>query len=134
LEYDVSGLGLQTISVGGTVDSRVSSADVNVSRVIYSSNYSSSSLSLRERIRFLQGRATGSYGLSWDLSRGYVVNQSVSLSYLAQCCGVQLDYQQFNYPDVIGFPLSADRRINFGFVLAGLGTFTNFFGGLGGQP
>ena len=28
--------------------------------------------------------------------------------------------------------ISADRRINFAFVLAGLGTFSNFFGAFGG--
>ena len=28
--------------------------------------------------------------------------------------------------------LSADTRYNFGFVLAGLGTFSNFFGAFGG--
>ena len=51
---------------------------------------------------------------------------------MAQCCGVQVEYQQFNFPDTAGFPLSSDRRINFGFVLAGLGTFSNFFGAFGG--
>ena len=50
---------------------------------------------------------------------------------VAQCCGVQAEFQQFNYP--IGFPISADRRINFAFVLAGLGTFSNFFGAFGGR-
>ena len=53
-------------------------------------------------------------------------------SYMAQCCGFQVEYQQFNYPESVGIPLPSDRRVNFGFVLAGLGTFSNFFGAFGG--
>jgi hypothetical protein len=52
-------------------------------------------------------------------------------SYLAQCCGLQVDFQNYNYPPGVG--LKSDRRFNFGFVLAGLGTFSNFFGALGAR-
>jgi LPS-assembly protein len=128
LEYDVSGIGLQTVSLGGSVTSGAATANATFSRVVYTPTYSTTVLALSDTMRFLEGRATGTYSLSWDLSRGYIVSQSVTTSYLAQCCGLQLDYQQFNYPDLIGFPVNADRRLSFGFVLAGLGTFTNFFG------
>jgi hypothetical protein len=50
---------------------------------------------------------------------------------MAQCCGLQVDFQKFSYPSSSGFPIPADRRINFSFVLAGLGTFSNFFGAFG---
>ena len=52
-------------------------------------------------------------------------------SYMAQCCGVQADFQTVNYPDNPAFPLRFDRRFNFSVVLAGLGTFSNFFGVFG---
>jgi LPS-assembly protein len=128
LEYDVSGLGLQTVSLGGSVSSGAVTANATFSRVVYTSASKTTVLALSDTMRFLEGRATGTYSLSWDLARGYVVQQSISTSYLAQCCGVQLNYQQYNYPDLVGFPVNADRRLTFGFVLAGLGTFTNFFG------
>jgi hypothetical protein len=51
---------------------------------------------------------------------------------VAQCCGLQLELQKFDYPDGFGYP--SDVRFNVGFTLAGLGTFSNFFGALGGQP
>jgi hypothetical protein len=38
--------------------------------------------------------------------------------------------QKYNYSS--GSPLPSDTRFNFGFVLAGLGTFSNFFGAFGG--
>ena len=128
LEYDVSGLGLQTMSLGGSVSSGAVTANATFSQVVYTPSSKTTVLALSDSMRFLEGRATGTYSLSWDLARGYVVSQSVSTSYLAQCCGLQVDYQQYNYPDLVGFPVNADRRLSFGFVLAGLGTFTNFFG------
>lgn len=74
-----------------------------------------------------------SYSLTRDMARGYNVQQSVGWSYNAQCCGVAVDYQAFNYPIVSGlFPIASDRRIHFSVVLAGLGTFQNFFGAFGG--
>jgi hypothetical protein len=121
-------LGLQTVSLGGSVSSGAVTANATFSRVVYTSASKTTVLALSDTMRFLEGRATGTYSLSWDLARGYVVQQSISTSYLAQCCGVQLNYQQYNYPDLVGFPVNADRRLTFGFVLAGLGTFTNFFG------
>lgn len=133
LEYDVTGLGLQVVSLGGSVSSTATTANATFSRVKYSESSKTSVLSLSDTLRFLQGRATGTYSLSWDLERSYIVSQSVSASYLAQCCGLQVEFQQYNFPD-LGFPVSADRRLNFGFVLAGLGTFSNFFGAFGGQP
>ena len=132
LEYDVSGLGLQTVSLGGSVNSGAMTANATYSHVVYTPASKTSVLAVSDTMRFLQGRATGTYALSWDLARSYIVSQSLTASYLAQCCGVQVEFQQYNFPD-LGFPVSADRRINFGFVLAGLGTFSNFFGAFGGQ-
>ena len=51
---------------------------------------------------------------------------------MAQCCGLQVEYPAVQLPGRLGIPLPSDRRINFGFVLAGLGTFSNFFGAFGG--
>ena len=62
-----------------------------------------------------------------------LVLQAVGLSYLAQCCGIQAEFQKFKYPQSgSNFPIPSDQRFNVSFVLAGLGTFSNFFGAFGG--
>ena len=129
-EFDVSGLGLQLLSAGASVNGRTSSVGFNYSkRSVDDSDF----LSAFTTMRWLEGRATGTYALNWDIGRAYVVSQSVMASYLAQCCGLQLEFQKFNYPTWSGIPIASDTRINFGFILAGLGTFSNFFGAFSGQ-
>ncbi len=142
IEYDVTGNGMQIFTTGTTMQlirpaptgpPRPSmSANVSYSRRRYSpAQQTDSSLSLSTTSRWLQGRVGGSYALSWDIARGYIQSQSIQASYMAQCCGFQADYQRYNYPSGSGFPVESDRRINFAFVLAGLGTFSNFFGAFG---
>jgi LPS-assembly protein len=133
VEYDVSGRGLQMLSAGGRVGSGATSTTMNYSRRRLDGGVSADDyLSTSTTMRWLDGRANGTYALSWDIGRSYVVSQSVVASYLAQCCGLQVEFQKFNYPTVIGIPIAADTRFNVGFILAGLGTFSNFFGALGG--
>ena len=84
-------------------------------------------------MRWLDGRATGTYNISWDITRSYVQSQGVMLSYLAQCCGLTMEFQKYNYGSLgVNLANSSDMRFNFGFILAGLGTFSNFFGAFGG--
>jgi LPS-assembly protein len=130
MELDVTGLGLLLLSAGGGVNGRSASIYMNYSR---RSVDDSDFLSSATTIRWLDGRATGTYALSWDIGRAYIVSQSIVGSYLAQCCGLQVEFQKFNYPESSGIPISSDTRLNFGFILAGLGTFSNFFGAFGGQ-
>jgi LPS-assembly protein len=129
-EYDTYGFGLQLLSAGGSVNARAASAGANYSwRKVDDSNF----VSTYTTLRWWEGRANGTYSLSWDIARAYVVSQSIVGSYLAQCCGLQLEFQRFNYPETSGIPIASDTRFNVGFVLAGLGTFSNFFGAFGGQ-
>jgi LPS-assembly protein len=132
LEYDVSGGGLQMFSTGGSVNTASTSASFNYSRRRIVNERPDDYLSATTTLRWLNGRANGTYSLSWDIGRSYVVSQSVVGSYLAQCCGLQIEFQTFNYPEVIGFPIPSDTRFNVGVILAGLGTFSNFFGAFGG--
>jgi LPS-assembly protein len=134
VEYDVSGIGLATISGGASISSKPSTASFSYSRIRSSrTELQSHYLSGANTFTLANGRVSGTYGLSWDVKRAYVVSQNVLTSYMAQCCGFLVEYQQFNYPQSAGIPLPSDRRFNFGFVLAGLGTFSNFFGAFGGN-
>ena len=92
-----------------------------------------SSMTWSSSVRMMQGQARGSYALTWDIGRSTILSQSVAATYLAQCCGFQVEFQKFKYPQSRSdFPISSDRRFNISFVLAGLGTFSNFFGAFGG--
>jgi hypothetical protein len=92
-----------------------------------------SSLTWSSTVNMLDGRARGAYALTWDIGRAGIMNQSVGLSYFAQCCGIQAEFQKFKFPQSrSNFPIASDRRFNVSFVLAGLGTFSNFFDAFGG--
>jgi hypothetical protein len=133
IEYDVSGGGLQVLTVGSSVNLANARSSVNFSRRNLSRDSRPDDfLSTTTSLRMRGGRVTTAHSLSWSITQGYVVSQSVQLSYLAQCCGIQMDFQNFNFPESSGYPVRADRRFNVGFVLAGLGTFSNFFGAFGG--
>ncbi|MBF8300366.1 MAG: lptD [Acidobacteria bacterium] len=133
-EYDVHGEGLHVMTTGTTAQVGRSSTTVNYSR--YRRRPTSkpeSSLSWSSSLNLLQGRARGAYSLTWDIGRAGILSQGVAMSYLAQCCGIQAEFQKFKYPQTSSdFPIASDRRFNVSFVLAGLGTFSNFFGAFGG--
>ncbi|MBI2827899.1 MAG: LPS-assembly protein LptD [Acidobacteria bacterium] len=134
VEYDVHGEGLHVITMGTTAQLGRSSTTINYSRYRKQSPAKpESSLSWSSALNLLQGRARGAYSLTWDIGRAGILNQSVGMSYLAQCCGIQAEFQKFKYPQSRSdFPIPSDRRFNVSFVLAGLGTFSNFFGAFGG--
>ena len=134
LEYDVQGQGLHVLTTGGTTQVAGASTTVSYSRQRRNRTAKpESSLSASTSLNLLEGRARGMYGLTWDIGRAGILNQSVGFSYLAQCCGILAEFQKFKFPQsVTGFPIPSDRRFNVSFVLAGLGTFSNFLGAFGG--
>ena len=68
---------------------------------------------------------------NYDIGRSTLLNQRYIANYNSQCCGVAVEFQAFNYPG--GFIVAQDRRFNFSFTLAGIGSFSNFFGSFGGS-
>ena len=70
--------------------------------------------------------------LNWDIGRSYIIQQRWTGFYNAQCCGLDIEYQEYNFPSDSRFPIPKDRRFNLSFTLAGIGTFSNFFGAFGG--
>ena len=83
--------------------------------------------------RALRNRIGGAYSFNYDIKTGRFLQQRVLNYYNAQCCGFALEYQQF---DLSGFgsslPVQKDQRWNFSITLAGIGSFSNFFGAFGG--
>jgi hypothetical protein len=134
LEYSVHGEGLHVVTTGTTARIGEGATSLSYSRYRRSATAKpESSLTWATNVDLLEGRSEGSYSLTWDIGRSVVLTQSLGLSYLAQCCGIQAEFQKFNYPQASSsFPISSDRRFNVSLVLAGLGTFSNFFGAFGG--
>lgn len=92
-------------------------------------NYINSSTSFRTT----DNRFGGLYDFNYDIRRGRFLAQMIRLYYNAQCCGVRVDYQVYNLEGLGTRALiEKDQRVTFSFTLAGLGTFTNNFGGAGG--
>jgi LPS-assembly protein len=144
VDYGVHGEGLRVVSIGAAktetpvsvgqlVPDGLRSASVSYSRSRASRTAKPvSSLGGGLGLSFLQGRVSGNYSLSWDISRAKVLSQGVRAGYIAQCCGILGEFQKYQYPQTgPNFPIPSDRRFNISFVLAGLGTFSNFFGAFG---
>ncbi|HSK11176.1 MAG TPA: putative LPS assembly protein LptD [Vicinamibacterales bacterium] len=78
-------------------------------------------------------RLGGSYTFNYDITRSTMLGSRVVGYYNAQCCGFAVEYQTVSFPQFNpAFPVKRDNRFNFTFTLAGLGTFSNFFGAFGG--
>ena len=75
------------------------------------------------------------YAFYYDVLHSAMLQQRVSASYNAQCCGLALEYQTFNFGGVSGSTgIPADHRFFLSFTLAGLGNFSPFNGALSGAP
>ena len=98
-------------------------------------HYLNSFTSLRTR----DNRFGWVYQFNYDIQRTRYLQQRVLAYYNAQCCGISLEYQAFNFEGLGGLVrVDQDRRLNLSFTLAGLGTFSNMLGafgvGTGAQP
>jgi LPS-assembly protein len=91
-------------------------------------------LNAAANVRGAGNRIGGQYAFNYDLRRDTFLQQRYSAYYNAQCCGIGVEYQTFNYQGAfIGIGVPQDRRFNLSFTLAGIGTFSNLFGAFGGQ-
>jgi len=141
-EYDPRAESAKLVGVGlnGTIQSSIADITAGWSRQVFggvalagtltSSHY----LQQATTVRLLGGQLRGTASFNYDISRSTLLNQRYIASYSAQCCSVGFEYQSFNFPGIDPrFLIPQDRRFNFTFTLAGLGTFSNFFGTFGGQ-
>ena len=71
---------------------------------------------------------------NYDILHQYMQQQRMSLFYNAQCCGIALEYQTYNYGPLSSSPIPADHRFYLSFTLAGLGNFSPFNGALSSVP
>ena len=132
MEFDQQDFTLRTIGASGSTNYRSAQVNVGWTRTAYENSNTQSALNASSTFNFNNGRSGGTYALDWDISRGYLIQQRWIGFYNAQCCGITFEYQQFKFPPQSFAGVPQDRRFNIGFTLAGIGTFSNFFGAFGG--
>jgi LPS-assembly protein len=80
-------------------------------------------------------RFGGMYGFNYDVLRKSLLQQQLTGFYSAQCCGVALQYQVYNFSGTsLAGVIPSDHRFFLSFTLAGLGNFSPFNGALSGVP
>jgi LPS-assembly protein len=140
-EWDTSVEALRTLAASGTFGNGSwfeSSAGWSLRRYIpelpdYSEAASTHALNGSTTLRTRTNRLGGTYNFDYDFKNGYLLQQRIIGYYNAQCCGVAVEWQTWNLLGVAGITVPQDRRFNISFTLAGIGTFSNFFGALSGQ-
>jgi len=83
-------------------------------------------------VRQPEGHLGGTWTWLWDIHQQLLQRNRVTGFYNSQCCGLAVEYQREVFPQSIR-GVSVDRRINFSFMLAGLGTFANPLGSFFGR-
>ena len=131
MEFDATTRKPLSMSTGGDYGTPTRQVAAAWSRSL-SSYYPTNTLNGSARFTLLDGRLGTTYSMYWDIQQDKIVQQRVVAHYNAQCCGVLVQYQEFSYGSFSSTPFPKDRRFNLGFTLAGLGTFSNFFGNFGG--
>jgi hypothetical protein len=132
LEYDSQIGVVQGFNATGSTTYRAAQTSIGWSTSRIDATTRNNALNASTTLNFLGGKTGGSAFLNWDIGRKYVIQQRWIGFYNAQCCGLAIEYQEFNFPSFVGFPIPKDRRFNLSFTLAGIGTFSNFFGAFGG--
>jgi hypothetical protein len=87
-------------------------------------------------LRFKQNRFGGDVSFHYDIQQAYFLQRRFVGYYNAQCCGFAAEYQVYNfagYSSSYVLPVSQDRRFMVSITLAGVGSFSNNFGSLGGN-
>ena len=138
MEYDTttSVAKLQGLGLSGSINSANVQASGGWSKRLYAvgdvispDSYIQSSTTIKSKT----GTVGGSYSFNFDLHRSNLLQQRWIGFYNAQCCGISVEYQEHNFPTGDSrFLIPKDRRFNLSFSLAGIGTFSNFFGAFGG--
>jgi len=128
-EYDASEGRLENMNFSGGVNYPQVNAQVGLSSSRFGEDRRNT-FDARTTMSLDAGRISGTYAMNWDITANRILNQRWIGSYNAQCCGLILEFQKFAY--ALGTTIPADQRFNISFTLAGIGSFSNFFGAFGG--
>jgi hypothetical protein len=139
MEYDAQVKGFQSISADGSVAIRNwleasggwSQRRLGVDQLNPDEFQLDNFVNASTTIRNERNTLGGTFSFNYDFGRDTMIQQRIVGYYNAQCCGITVEYQVYNFPQSSVFRVPQDRRFNFSFTLAGIGTFTNPFGAFG---
>lgn len=140
MEYDTKFHAVRSTSVGAGVTAPLFNASANWSKqdqlsasatgvTIKTAGYQA--LNTSASVRTLDRRFSGMWAWSYDVQRKQQLQQRFTASYMAQCCGIAMEYQIYNLRGLQLSGVQQDKRFNVTFSLAGIGTFTNLLGAFG---
>jgi hypothetical protein len=133
MEYDQQVNAISSFSATGTSNYKAAQVNLGWSTRRYSATTRENALNGATTLSFRNGTTGGTYLMNWDIARHYIIQQRWTGFYNAQCCGFAIEYQDYNFPSGDPrFPIPKDHRFNLSFSLAGIGTFSNFFGAFAG--
>jgi hypothetical protein len=85
-------------------------------------------------VRVNDNRFGSTVSFNFDMQKRSFLQKRIVGYYNAQCCGVTVEYQVFDYSAYATsylLPVRKDKRFNIAITLAGLTTFSNFLGAFG---
>ena len=137
LEYDHQFGALRRMGASGTLNTRVVQATAGWSKrfvipKLPAYSIGTHSLNASVTIRKPEGHIGGSWSWLWDVQQRVLQHNRITGFYNSQCCGIAAEYQREVFAQAI-HGIAVDRRINFSFMLAGLGTFSNPLGSFLGR-
>jgi len=92
--------------------------------------YASHFLSADAVFKINKSRFGGAVSFNYDLKNDYFLQSRYVGFYNAQCCGFSFEYQTYDFGSAIYNGVNKDKRFSFAITLAGLGSFSPFFGGM----
>jgi hypothetical protein len=78
----------------------------------------------------LSSKYGGAMSLNYDFTKDYFLQSRFVGYYNAQCCGISFEYQTFDFGTASYNGVNKDHRFMVAITLAGLGSFSPFFGGM----
>ena len=136
MEYDTTTKSnrLQGLTLNGTVNTGHVQASGGWSHRRFDAANTTSFIQSSTTVKTTDNALGGTFSFNYDIERSSLLQHRWIGYYNAQCCGVIVEYQEYNFGNVTlqGIP-SKDRRFNLSFSLAGVGSFSNLFGAFGGM-
>ena len=138
LEYDPTSQAerkLLGFGLNGVMRTRMIESTTGWSRQAFGSSSRGSSRNFIDQgtaLKFRDGRYGGTANFNYDIGRSKLINHRYVTFYNSQCCGVSFEFQEYDYSGNTNILVAKDRRFNMSFTLAGVGSFSNFFGAFGG--
>lgn len=142
VEYDTKFRAVRSTSLGAGVNAPVFTANASWSKLDSLQKSATTGLTVKTgayhalntsaSLRTIDRRFNSTWSWSYDVERKQQIQQRFTAAYMAQCCGIAMEYQVYFLGGLqLSSGLQQDKRFNLSFSLAGIGTFANLLGAFG---